>query len=385
MSAAELFRRIAGREPDGVWSAPGRVNLIGEHTDYNEGFVLPFAIDRRTGAAVATRADGRSESRPRSRPPTGCRGPDRRPRRSRRRRRVARAAVGALSAGRHLGLPSDVAGHAGGLDIAIDSDVPVGAGLSSSAAIECAVAVALNELWHLGMTVSRSLASASSPRTRSSARRPASWISRPPCSPGRTRPSSSTAARSRPRSCRWPLAPRGSAFSSSTPGKPRARHRRLPRAARGVRAGRLVARRPRAARPGRRRPRPRARAARRRHLPARAPRRHRERARARHRRTPARRRPPRDRAAARRLARVDARRLRDLGAGTRPRGRGGPRRRCHRRPDDRRRIRRLRDRARRNKETRQVEATVRDAFRCNAFAEPDFFVVRPSDGAGRDA
>ena len=41
-----------------MWSAPGRVNLIGEHTDYNEGFVLPFAIDRRTFAALAQRDDG---------------------------------------------------------------------------------------------------------------------------------------------------------------------------------------------------------------------------------------------------------------------------------------------------------------------------------------
>ena len=58
MSARALFREIAGRAPDGVWSAPGRVNLIGEHTDYNEGFVLPFAIDRRTTAAVGLRTDG---------------------------------------------------------------------------------------------------------------------------------------------------------------------------------------------------------------------------------------------------------------------------------------------------------------------------------------
>ncbi len=45
--AVELFRSAYGREPDGVFSAPGRVNLIGEHTDYNDGLVLPFAIDAR--------------------------------------------------------------------------------------------------------------------------------------------------------------------------------------------------------------------------------------------------------------------------------------------------------------------------------------------------
>ena len=151
MSAAELFRMIAGREPDGVWSAPGRVNLIGEHTDYNEGFVLPFAIDRRTGAAVATRTDGRvrvaSALAPADSvvevPIADLAGPaddvaSRVP-------RWARYPLGVIWAFRR-----DVAGHAGGLDIAIDSDVPVGAGLSSSAAIECAIAAAVNELWTLG-------------------------------------------------------------------------------------------------------------------------------------------------------------------------------------------------------------------------------------------
>ncbi len=52
------FEAVFGYSPDGVWSAPGRVNLIGEHTDYNEGFVLPIAIDRRTFAALARRDDG---------------------------------------------------------------------------------------------------------------------------------------------------------------------------------------------------------------------------------------------------------------------------------------------------------------------------------------
>ena len=48
----DAFAEIFGRHADGVWSAPGRVNLIGEHTDYNEGFVLPFAINRRTVVAL---------------------------------------------------------------------------------------------------------------------------------------------------------------------------------------------------------------------------------------------------------------------------------------------------------------------------------------------
>ena len=60
LDAAELaakFRAVFGAAPDGVWQAPGRVNLIGEHTDYNEGFVLPFAIDKTAQVAVRVRAD----------------------------------------------------------------------------------------------------------------------------------------------------------------------------------------------------------------------------------------------------------------------------------------------------------------------------------------
>jgi galactokinase len=51
------FAILFGREPDGLWSAPGRVNLIGEHTDYNLGFVLPFAINKRTVLALGARQD----------------------------------------------------------------------------------------------------------------------------------------------------------------------------------------------------------------------------------------------------------------------------------------------------------------------------------------
>ena len=56
---AEAFHARAGHAPEGVWFAPGRVNLIGEHTDYSDGFVLPVAIDRGVLVAAAGRADGR--------------------------------------------------------------------------------------------------------------------------------------------------------------------------------------------------------------------------------------------------------------------------------------------------------------------------------------
>ena len=58
MSSAELFRSRFGGEPDGVWLAPGRANLMGEHTDYNDGYVLPFALSQGVTAAAARR-DGR--------------------------------------------------------------------------------------------------------------------------------------------------------------------------------------------------------------------------------------------------------------------------------------------------------------------------------------
>ena len=58
-NARRLFADLTGHDPVGLWSAPGRVNLIGEHTDYNDGFVFPFAIDFRTVVAVGTRDDGR--------------------------------------------------------------------------------------------------------------------------------------------------------------------------------------------------------------------------------------------------------------------------------------------------------------------------------------
>lgn len=141
------FRTAFGGEPVGVWSAPGRVNLIGEHTDYNEGFVLPFAIDRRTFAAVGPREDGHirvgstfsdeiaeiplAELHPDA--VTGWAG----------------YPLGVVWALGHLGL-ADLAAVPG-LDIMIESDVPVGAGLSSSAAIESAVALAVAELWQLDL------------------------------------------------------------------------------------------------------------------------------------------------------------------------------------------------------------------------------------------
>jgi len=145
-----LFTDFAGRAADGIWSAPGRVNLIGEHTDYNDGFVFPFAIDRRALVALGARDDGMLRvastfSDEVVELPLGD--------------LAAAQAAGAL--GGWSAYPLGVAWALGqfgadlaavpGVDLLIDSNVPVGAGLSSSAAIESAVALALDEVWQLGL------------------------------------------------------------------------------------------------------------------------------------------------------------------------------------------------------------------------------------------
>jgi len=132
----ELFRSRFGGTADGVWFAPGRANLMGEHTDYNEGFVLPFALGQGIVAAAARRSDRRlvlcSAQEPGS---------------------LVEVALDALAPGQVTGWAAYPAGVAWALAcagyqvpgacVAIDSDVPAGAGLSSSAALECATALVL--------------------------------------------------------------------------------------------------------------------------------------------------------------------------------------------------------------------------------------------------
>src|SRR6478735_9832072 len=140
------FAEVFGREPDGVWSAPGRVNLIGEHTDYNLGFVLPFAINRRTVAALGLREDrhvrvGSTFADELVELDLDTLGPD----------VLSGWSAYPLGVAWALGeFGADLAAVPG-FDLLIDSNVPVGAGLSSSAAIESAVAVALNDVWQLGL------------------------------------------------------------------------------------------------------------------------------------------------------------------------------------------------------------------------------------------
>lgn len=155
--AERLARRFAeefGHAPDGVWRAPGRVNLIGEHTDYNDGFVLPFAIDRAAMVAVRVRRAGETDhdvvDLASTYAPDGA-GLSR-----------ARFAAVGLTPGSVPGwgaYPAGVvhvlAGPDGeavpGFELLLDSTVPVGAGLSSSHAVEVATVVALNDLLGRGL------------------------------------------------------------------------------------------------------------------------------------------------------------------------------------------------------------------------------------------
>jgi galactokinase len=143
---ATSFRAAFGRAPDGVWAAPGRVNLIGEHVDYNGGRCLPLALPHRTYAAFALRDDDTVRARsPRLDSGEGSYAG-----------RLADVAPGRVPgwAGYVLGVPWALAraGHAvRGFDVEIVSSVPVGSGLSSSAALECAVGLALDETLGLGL------------------------------------------------------------------------------------------------------------------------------------------------------------------------------------------------------------------------------------------
>ncbi|WP_435528029.1 galactokinase [Microbacterium aurantiacum] len=152
-SARALFTERFDAVPLGTWSAPGRVNLIGEHTDYNDGFVLPFAIQHRTHVALGTRADGVIRVASTFADDAV---------------EVPLAELNALFPdGREtvaewarypLGVAWALQRAAGrdpvtlvGVDLAFASDVPVGAGLSSSAAIEGATASALAAIWGIDL------------------------------------------------------------------------------------------------------------------------------------------------------------------------------------------------------------------------------------------
>ncbi|WP_406344109.1 galactokinase [Streptomyces sp. NBC_00648] len=142
---ADEFQELYGRAPEGVWEAPGRVNLIGEYTDFNDGFVMPLALPHTAVAAVARRTDGvlRLHSADMDGGVV----------------ELDADALEPLSGSGWAAYPAGVvwalraAGHpVTGADIHLSSAVPTGAGLSSSAALEVVTALALNDLYGLGLT-----------------------------------------------------------------------------------------------------------------------------------------------------------------------------------------------------------------------------------------
>ena len=164
------YRQRYGAEPAGRWAAPGRVNLIGEHTDYNDGFVLPFALPLRTVVAAAPGPTARWTVWSELDADAG-RVRRRRRRRARPGRRLGRLrGRGGLGAARRRPRRPRRAAR-------VASDVPVGSGLSSSAALESAVLAALVDLGGLTCPPSGGPGSPSAPRTTTSARRPGSWTS----------------------------------------------------------------------------------------------------------------------------------------------------------------------------------------------------------------
>lgn len=147
------FKAAFDTEPFGIYSAPGRANLLGEHIDYCGGTVMPFALPQRTFVAMASREDGVIQAVTAQGDAGAAADAD-----------VKAVAFADVAPGALSGWLSYVSGvpwamaqegqgdfvgfsEAGfGADIAIDSSVPLGAGLSSSAALECSVAVGIDDL-----------------------------------------------------------------------------------------------------------------------------------------------------------------------------------------------------------------------------------------------
>jgi galactokinase len=139
---ADHFQTLFSRAPEVISEAPGRVNLIGEHIDYSEGFVLPFAIADRTYAAIARRNDGKVLIAS-----------------AQRKDKIFSIGITEVNPGSTGDWQKYVLGViwalgiTDGVEILVDGSVPVGAGLSSSAALECSVAVGLNALFALNLSL----------------------------------------------------------------------------------------------------------------------------------------------------------------------------------------------------------------------------------------
>jgi galactokinase len=142
---ADRFRAVFGAAPELAWYAPGRVNLIGEHTDYNDGFVLPVALPLGVLALAGRAPEGllrlASVQHPGELVEVGFE--DLRP--------GLLDGWAAYPAGVLWQLRGTGAAAKGGVALLVDGALPSGAGLSSSAALECSVGMAVNELSGLGL------------------------------------------------------------------------------------------------------------------------------------------------------------------------------------------------------------------------------------------
>lgn len=142
MDIAQAFERSFGAPAQVIAQAPGRVNLIGEHIDYSQGFVLPFAIDAVTKSAIRKREDDQIRI-------VSAQHPE----------EMIHSTVAQVQQKGGAGWSRYILGVIwaleieNGLDIYVDGRVPLGAGLSSSAALECSVATALNHLFDLGRSL----------------------------------------------------------------------------------------------------------------------------------------------------------------------------------------------------------------------------------------
>ena len=146
MSLANTFSALFSGNPEIICEAPGRVNLIGEHVDYCDGFVMPFAISDRTYAAISRRQDRKirisSVQRPNEIFETSL--DDLQPSAKGEWERYICGVIWAF--GEKV---------TSGLDILVDGHVALGAGLSSSAALECSVAFGLNEIFETNLTLAQ--------------------------------------------------------------------------------------------------------------------------------------------------------------------------------------------------------------------------------------
>jgi galactokinase len=222
-TVATLFIETFGEAPVGTWSAPGQINLIGEHTDYSRGLNLPAILGHRTYVAGSRRDDRRL--RVTSAEGAQFDGPG----------KTFEIEIDDISPATCEGWPAFVSGviwtliergyDGPGLNLAFTSCIPLAVGLGSSAALACGAALAANDLWRLALDAPETRVdlaeSARDAENLSPEHRRDDSTSTPPCTADRMRGCSSTAPPPRPPFTRRPCASptTGSPSSSSIRGR----------------------------------------------------------------------------------------------------------------------------------------------------------------------